>query len=108
MYGHFIKIFREKRTGSSRDTYRLVEFGFAMEAYNILNNASKPSNQLNCLQRLLQQVLTLNIYVASNDDVSRKQFSGLDEMTEYAVNRLEDGNGMYLTLGSNYCPTQTC
>lgn len=103
MYGHFVKIFREKRSGGSRDTYRLVESGFMVEAYNILNKASLHSNRLYCLQKLMHEALTLNTYVASNDDVSRKQFSSLDRMTEYAVNQLSNGDGTWFVWENGAC-----
>lgn len=89
----FVQSYRKKRNAltisnvlknvSSMDVNRTVEFGFFQAMHNILIDATAcPNASLEALNNLLQNMLDMNIYHATNDTVAKEQHEVLSGVTE--------------------------
>jgi hypothetical protein len=93
LFAMFVQSYRKKRNAvtmsnvlknaSSMDINRTVEFGFFQAMYNILIDATAcPSTSLEALNNLLQNMLDMNIYHATNDTVAKEQHAILSAVTD--------------------------
>jgi hypothetical protein len=73
------------------DVNRTVEFGFFQAMYNILIDAAAcPNASLEALNNLLQNMLEMNIYHATNDAIAKEQHAVLYNVTTMLFELLAD------------------
>lgn len=73
------------------DVNRTVEFGFFQAMYSILIDARSQLNaSLEALNSLLQNILQMNVYHATNDTLAKEQHSFLANGTTILFSHLAD------------------
>jgi len=101
LFAMFVQGFRKKRNAltmsnvlknmSSMDVNRTVEFGFFQAMYSILIDARSQLNaSLEALNSLLQNILQMNVYHATNDTLAKEQHSFLANVTTILFSHLAD------------------
>jgi hypothetical protein len=96
LLSQFILAFRRKKhttMAPTQDLNRLVEFGFFMQMYGIVEKGESTAMALKVEALLLEQVLALDIYTARNDAVSKKQHDYLDALAARTVDYLKNTEG---------------
>ncbi|RUS17322.1 Urb2/Npa2 family-domain-containing protein [Endogone sp. FLAS-F59071] len=97
LFSLFVDSFRQARKsqssvipakGSSHlDTSRTVEFGFFLELY-LIARQSEASIGFKVQNKMLAELLKQNVYQVTNDEISKKQLSFLQEVAEQLMSML--------------------